>query len=127
MIINSNVAENALGYSAKASPDANAKNLIFPALSEDTVQAEEIYKKTHHSYHPGEQKKRDYKWPINPNEARFGAKSEGTAFNGVSAGVSEVLGSAAQNSSKDLHGLIERKAVCNFIIVSYLTDTLPYI
>lgn len=40
------------------------------------------------SYEPGEQKRRDYRWTLDPNKYRFGTAKGGTvpAFNGVSAG-----------------------------------------
>jgi len=67
------------------------KRCMFPDADENEVAGEEIYKKSHAKYGPGEQKRRNYDWNINPNETRFGRKSDTIAFNGVSKGVSAVL------------------------------------
>ena len=51
----------------------------------------ELYKRSHGNFAPGEQKKRDYIWNIDPNQTRFGRKGDTIAFNGVSTNVLEVL------------------------------------
>lgn len=56
-----------------------------------SIKDEEIYKKSHGSYNPGEQKKRDYNWPINPTSTVFGMKGQSNAFNGVSKNIEIVL------------------------------------
>lgn len=68
-----------------------AKDVIFPMLSEDSVKGEDLYKRSHGSYGAGEQKVRDYQWPIDPNTTRFGSKSDVIPYNGVSKGAAECL------------------------------------
>jgi len=51
-------------------PSENAKEVLYPAkvntwMNIDDDPAKELYKKTHGNYDPGEQKKRDYQWPVN--------------------------------------------------------------
>lgn len=38
------------------------------------------------SYEPGEQKRRDYTWSIDPSKYRFGTKGGNIPYNGVSSG-----------------------------------------
>jgi hypothetical protein len=48
--------------------------MIFPQgvyLNETKVQ-QDLYRKTHGNYQPGEQKKRDYNWKMDPAEHMFG-------------------------------------------------------
>ena len=77
----------------------DAKTILFPKLTEETLKGEEIYKKSHHSYLPGEQKKRGY---VFQEDARFGMKSETMALNGASVGVAEVLGATSNQEAKNL-------------------------
>eukprot|EP01041_Mallomonas_annulata_P005518 gene5518-11118_t len=86
------------------------KNTIFPESKEDPNKGEEFYRISHRSYKPGEQKTRGYKWDKDPNEIRFGKKSENFAFNGVSKGVTEALSATILDDSS----LINRKAVEDF-------------
>jgi len=68
-----------------------AKDLIFPTLTADSIAGADLYKRSHGSYGPGEQRSRDYKWHIDPKETRFGRKGDTIAMNGVSTNVNEVL------------------------------------
>lgn len=69
-----------------------AKNLIFPVdVDHDTEEGNEIYKRSHGSYAPGEQKRRGYDWSIDPQRTVFGRKGDSIAFNGVSKNIAEVL------------------------------------
>lgn len=48
--------------------------MIFPKdiyLNETKTQ-QDLYRKTHGNYQPGEQKKRDYNWKMDPNDHMFG-------------------------------------------------------
>jgi hypothetical protein len=48
--------------------------MIFPQgiyLNETKTQ-QDLYRKTHGNYQPGEQKKRDYNWKMNPDDHIFG-------------------------------------------------------
>jgi hypothetical protein len=69
-----------------------AKNLIFPVdVNYDTEEGNDIYKRSHGSYAPGEQKRRGYNWGVDPDRTVFGRKGDTIAFNGVSKNISEVL------------------------------------
>lgn len=45
------------------------------------------------SYEPGEQKRRDYTWSIDPSNYRFGQKGGNIPYNGVSSGTPFLLAS----------------------------------
>lgn len=60
-------------------------------MIEDSEKGNDLYRKSHGSYAPGEQKHRGYDWNIDPNTAVFGAKGKMIAFNGVSSNTSDVL------------------------------------
>ncbi len=68
-----------------------AKDLIFPSSHGDETNGDELYKKSHGSYAPGEQKRRDYNWNIDPTQTRFGRKGDTIALNGISKNISDVL------------------------------------
>lgn len=68
-----------------------AKDIIFPRFSEEMLQGEDLYIRSHGSYGPGEQKSRNYQWPVDPNSVRFGAKGDVIAFNGVSTNIADIL------------------------------------
>lgn len=85
-----------------------AKDLIFPVITPDTLQGDDLYKRSHGSYGPGEQRSRDYNWPVNPKETRFGRKGDTIAMNGVSTNINEVL-KASINTQLDP---VNMKKVC---------------
>lgn len=69
-----------------------AKALIFPVDSNfDTAAGYDLYKRSHGSYGPGEQRTRGYDWSVDPHRTTFGRKGDTIAFNGVSKNISEVL------------------------------------
>lgn len=71
-----------------------AKGIIFPTMTAEAIAGEEIYKRTHNNYAPGEQKRRGYVYPQGPdypNVTRFGQKGDTIALNGVSKNVADVL------------------------------------
>lgn len=71
---------------------ASAKPLLYPKVQEDPAAHKAQYVKSHNAYDPGEQKRRDYKWQIDPLEYRFGqGMGSQTAMNGASAGVAMAL------------------------------------
>ena len=76
-----------------------AKAIIFPTVTEDVDAGNELYKISHGSYGPGEQKSRHYKWKQDVNTMTFGVKGTSVAFNGVSQNVDDVLKSAGESSS----------------------------
>lgn len=73
-----------------------AKDLIFPVDARHEVDGDgaDLYKRSHGSYAPGEQRRRGYQWGsagVNPDTTRFGRKGDTIAFNGVSKNIAEVL------------------------------------
>lgn len=76
-----------------------AKDYIWPVISEEQIAGEEIYKRSHGNYAPGEQKNRNYKWYVDPVTTRFGIAGENIALNGVSRDVAEVLSGAGETQS----------------------------
>lgn len=76
-----------------------AKDIIFPTITEDVNTGSDLYKKSHGSYGPGEQKSRHYKWKQDVNTMTFGMKGASVAFNGVSKNVDDVLKSAGETST----------------------------
>jgi len=76
--------------SSHSVPGVAAKSIIYSRTKEDEdidKKYRALYKKSHNSYQPGEQRKRDYDWNgIDPQETRFGVidkkalASEGVSF-----------------------------------------------
>lgn len=54
----------------------------FGGSSNDTQDIQDLYKKTHGNFQPGEQKQRNYNWKMDPQEHRFGY-SERKVLNGA--------------------------------------------
>ena len=63
----------------------NAKDILYPERGGENEPSEisSLYRKTHGNFAPGEQKKRDYEWNIDPNQHRFGY-AEKKVLNGAS-------------------------------------------
>jgi hypothetical protein len=76
-----------------------AKDTIWPEVSDEQVAGDEIYKRSHGNYAPGEQKNRNYKWYVDPVTTRFGMAGQNIALNGVSKDVAEVLSGAGETKS----------------------------
>lgn len=76
-----------------------AKGLIFPSNIDETVAGADLYKRSHGSYAPGEQRRRGYDWNINPETTRFGSKGDTIAFNGVSKNIADVLNGSANTKN----------------------------
>ena len=68
-----------------------AKDIIFPDLTDEQIQGDEIYRRSHGFSLPGEQKNRNYKWYVDPANTRFGVKGDTIALNGVSKNIADVL------------------------------------
>ena len=87
--------------------------MLYPARDKDEApQVASMYNKTHGSYGPAEQKKRNYEWPVNENKHRFGYAE------------AKVLGGAAISLHPErIHGgfpktVIVKKTVEDFKAVS---------
>jgi hypothetical protein len=52
----------------------NAKDMIYPmgVGQNDTQQIQDMYRKTHGNFAPGEQKNRNYEWKFDASAHRFG-------------------------------------------------------
>lgn len=88
-----------------------AKDLIFPQSSYESADGDELYKRSHGSYAPGEQRKRGYQWKNDPTQTRFGAKGDTIALNGVSANIRDVLN---DTSSMEGSSIVNLKKVEDF-------------
>ncbi len=76
-----------------------AKAIIFPEQTESLDVANDLYKRSHGSYGPGEQRSRNYQWRIDPEQTRFGRKGDTIALNGTSQNVMDVLKPAPSNTA----------------------------
>ena len=74
--------------SAKALICASDNNIISPSELERNQQN---YMTSHGSYLPGQQKERNYKWPVDPLTTVFGEKSQDSSLRRASKGVHEAL------------------------------------
>lgn len=88
-----------------------AKDIIFPQQPVSSLEDEEIYKRTHGSYAPGEQRRRGYQWKVDPSQTRFGAKGDTIALNGVSKNIKDVL---TDTASLEGHSVVNLKKVEDF-------------
>eukprot|EP00698_Gefionella_okellyi_P019752 TRINITY_DN6101_c0_g1_i1.p1 TRINITY_DN6101_c0_g1~~TRINITY_DN6101_c0_g1_i1.p1 ORF type:complete len:432 (+),score=90.04 TRINITY_DN6101_c0_g1_i1:66-1361(+) len=76
-------------FGSTGSTSVSAKELLFPEdrPEEDDAVAREMYKRTHNSYDPGEQKRLNYDWSrtqvADPYEHRFGHVKPGGESDGV--------------------------------------------
>ena len=87
--------------------------MIFPCDNEEINDGSDLYKRSHGSYAPGEQKKRDYNWNLNPETTRFGAKGDTIAFNGVADALKNNGVNTVVNTKKVIISLL-------FIILEFL-------
>lgn len=86
-------------------------------MVEDTEVGIDLYKRSHGSFGPGEQRTREYKWDIDPKQTRFGRKGDTIALNGVSTNILEVLqGSPATNQGN----VVNLKKVHHFLLTPFL-------
>jgi len=76
-----------------------AKAIIFPEQTESLDVANELYKRSHGSYGPGEQRSRNYHWSVDPEQTRFGRKGDTIALNGTSTNIVEVLKPTPANAA----------------------------
>ena len=81
------------------SEQEKAKDIIWPELSEEQLAGEEIYKRSHGNFAPGEQRNRGYNWYVDPVTTRFGVGGKNIALNGVSNDVAAVLNGAGETQS----------------------------
>ena len=93
IIMPSKFTEGKQAYGVQtSSANGAAKDLIFPREYLDNEEGNELYKRSHGSYEPGEQRSRRYQWGnVDPQQTRFGRKGDTIALNGVSKNIAEVL------------------------------------
>jgi len=80
-----------------------AKVLIYSCdenILIENLSVQENYIKSHCSYKPGEQKRRNYCWPIDPRNTIFGDKSQDAALRQSSVGVRDALNFDSECSMK---------------------------
>mmetsp|Transcript_27224 Transcript_27224/g.40753 ORF Transcript_27224/g.40753 Transcript_27224/m.40753 type:complete len:275 (-) Transcript_27224:70-894(-) len=81
--------------SAKTQHDA--KSLLYPKTNNENDENERLssvnsnYLKSHGSYQPGEQRKRNYNWPLDPETTVFGDKGKDATERGSGKGVFDAL------------------------------------
>lgn len=66
----------------------SARELLYPSTSMNNRQDEELYRRSHGSVAPGEQKNREYQWDaarIDPHKFRFGVKTNAVGAEGLGA------------------------------------------
>jgi len=96
-----------------SSAEEPAKDLMFPVdANHDDGNGADLYKRSHGSYAPGEQRRRGYHWSVDPNTTRFGRKGDTIAFNGVSKNVAEVLN--ASTAAANEAPIVNQKKVEDF-------------
>lgn len=109
ILYHTTTGQQAFGIKSASSLEP-AKGLIFPQDIDDTVEGQELYKRSHGSFAPGEQRRRGYDWNVDPEKTRFGAKGDTIAFNGVSKNIADVLNGSA---NADKNGVVNTKKVSN--------------
>jgi hypothetical protein len=90
------VGKEAFGVKSRSSMEP-AKGIIFPTVTAEMVEGEDIYRRSHGYIAPGEQLRRNYKWNVDINTTRFGVKGDSIALNGVSHNIAAVLKGAPEN------------------------------
>lgn len=66
----------------------SARELLYPSTVLNNKQDEELYKRSHGSVAPGEQKNREYQWnaaKLDPRKHRFGVKTNAVGAEGLGA------------------------------------------
>eukprot|EP00744_Colponema_vietnamica_P004533 GILI01006748.1.p1 GENE.GILI01006748.1~~GILI01006748.1.p1 ORF type:complete len:449 (+),score=65.06 GILI01006748.1:52-1347(+) len=72
-------------YGVKSNQCEAAKELLFPAngVLEESPEATRLYLKSHSDFAPGQQRRRDYSWPVDPDQFRFGIMHKNKELDGV--------------------------------------------
>jgi len=88
------VTQNEFRFGVTTNKTENAKELLYPdeKMAGMNYLNKEQYKRSHHSYDPGEQRQRGYEWGDKPADQRVFGRSGGVlALNGVSENVASIL------------------------------------
>lgn len=59
-------------FGATSDFSESSKGLLYPEDRDDDASKDEIYKKSHGNFGPGEQRRRNYDWKVDPATHRFG-------------------------------------------------------
>ena len=92
----------------------DAKSLLYSDNTQKEDNGMTNYVKSHGSYSPGQQRSRDYNWPIDPETTVFGDKGESTAERGISKGVSNALCMPQDNSGAAVRASDKASRSCAF-------------
>jgi hypothetical protein len=103
----------AFGVKSRSS-DERAKDIIFPVSNPDIGEGRDLYKRSHGSYGPGEQRNREYQWSVDPKTTRFGVKGDTIALNGVSKNIAEVLKGGNSLDNPNSSSVVNLKKVEDF-------------
>ncbi|CAM9479467.1 unnamed protein product [Phaeothamnion confervicola] len=108
-VLPAKTAVNSFRFGVSSANSESVKTVVSPpAPSEEDLAAEALYKRSHGSYAPGEQRRRDYDWPMDPATCDFGVGGKGfMAFNGASPEIGAILRGEGEQpaqtiTSKDL-------------------------
>lgn len=91
-------------------PDGTGKDVIPEMADETSEEAHALYVRSHGSYLPGEQKRRNYRWPKPVADMVFPGERSDVALNGASEGVKRAL----QDEGEFRHSRIALKRVEDF-------------
>lgn len=78
--------DSAFAFGITTGASESSKNLLYPTVTEDETQHEQMYRKSHGTYPPGKQTDRQYKWDktnVNVSSHRFGKRDPEPLQNGV--------------------------------------------
>ena len=79
-------------HGCKSVKGQTAQEVLNPAdETEDDREGAKLYIKSHGSYGPGEQKRRNYNWKVDPGTTVWGDKGKDIALGGLSQAVADVL------------------------------------
>lgn len=78
-------------FGVSSNHSESVKDLLYPHVTEDGRAFKPQYIRSHQSYEPGEQRRRDYTWSIDPSKHRFGVRGGTLPYNGVSTSVAAIL------------------------------------
>lgn len=84
-------SEKTFKFGVSSDKSEGVKTLLYPAPVAHNPEAEELYKRSHFSYGPGEQVKRGYDWKRSSPDGVFGRPGGPKQCNGVSFDVAAVL------------------------------------
>ncbi|CAM9928824.1 unnamed protein product, partial [Choristocarpus tenellus] len=85
------VMDSEFAFGEPSNKSQGAKTLIYPRPTEEQMKGLDLYRRSHSSYPPGEQRRREYKWDIDIRSHKFGQPPDGIALNGASPNIAAAL------------------------------------